>query len=247
MIHSRITPNQPLDKAISARTYNEMVDFLNRGGHRAGGNVPEFDNSNQHSIISVRNNTAGNLAPYDLVVASAPTFTPTANLRAFQETSTIDVVAPTSTSRGSFFVMLTPCKPGQIAFAMVSGVTCVKINIVHSAHDRADLTTLANLVSGFAGSAEILWKESGTGVKWAIIRWPILDYGVILATADANITTGSSGTVSVYRNGADSGANETAWLTWMHGGQLISANKQLKAEWFKDQRKWIITGAECES
>ena len=59
-----------------------------------------------------------------------------------------------------------------IARAVAVGMTAVKLNIVSSTDQYADIEvgTTANLKSGSTGAAKIVWKESGTGLKWAIVR-----------------------------------------------------------------------------
>jgi hypothetical protein len=63
---------------------------------------------------------------------------------------------------------------------------------------------------------------------------------------DAAITADSSGTVSIWSGGADTGDNVTAYLDWAHGDEDISLGKEVFIQWFADEQKWIITGAECE-
>lgn len=65
------------------------------------------------------------------------------------------------------------------------------------------------------------------------------------AVADGNISAGGSGTVSVWREGSDSGYDVTAYLNWMHGGTDVTAGTELIIRWFPDEEKWIIVAAEC--
>jgi len=55
---------------------------------------------------------------------------------------------------------------------MAGGVVQVQIDVTDANHGYADVKASDNtkLASGASGSAVILWKESGTGTKWAIIR-----------------------------------------------------------------------------
>jgi hypothetical protein len=80
-------------------------------------------------------------------------------------------------------------------------------------------------------------------------RAQVINRGItrLKAKSDATITAGSSGTVSVWMNGSDSGFNLTAYLDWIHGGEDISADKKLIIEWFGDEQKWTIVDADCES
>ena len=69
---------------------------------------------------------------------------------------------------------------------------------------------------------------------------------VLTGKTDAGIAADASGTVSVHfqSSGSPSEYDITAFLNWMHGSQLISANKQVLVQWVDG--RWLITGAECE-
>jgi len=69
---------------------------------------------------------------------------------------------------------------------------------------------------------------------------------VKIGKADAEITADSSGTVSIWRDGVDTGEDVTAELDWMHGSENISLGKEVLVTWFADEGIWRITGAECE-
>ena len=69
---------------------------------------------------------------------------------------------------------------------------------------------------------------------------------MITGKADATITAGSSGTVSIHF-AASASASEydvTGNLKWMHNSEDISLGKQVKMDWIDG--RWLITGAECE-
>lgn len=248
MPHKYITPGQPLHAAISARTYNGLVDILNRAETEGGSSPPEISRSSV-STLGFRNDHTVAVKEREIVVLGAPVFLPGANLAAFKQNVVLKGTAPVSTSRGKFGVVLGATPVGKLGRVATSGTIAVQVNVVDALHTHADVTpsVINSLTSGFAGTAEILWKESGTGLNWAVIRFPVIDYGVILGVTKAQIAVGGSGAIDVYRNGSVSAADETVHLTWMHGNQVISVGKQVRAEWISDQRKWIITGAECET
>lgn len=66
-----------------------------------------------------------------------------------------------------------------------------------------------------------------------------------IGKTDGTITPDTSGTVSVWRDGSDTGEDITAWLDWMTD-QNISADKEVLCAYFNDESKWRIIGAECE-
>ena len=70
---------------------------------------------------------------------------------------------------------------------------------------------------------------------------------VKIGKADADITAGSTGTISIWRDGVDTTENvEAVELDWMHGGTKVSSGKEVMITFFADEGKWRITGAECE-
>ncbi len=73
---------------------------------------------------------------------------------------------------------------------------------------------------------------------------------VKIGKADADITFGSSGSVTIWRRSsgaAPSATTETidAHLDWL-SVETISASKMVLIQYFKDETIWRIVGAECE-
>jgi len=73
---------------------------------------------------------------------------------------------------------------------------------------------------------------------------------VKIGKADADITAGSTGTISIWRsvNGAaptDTGDNVDAVFDWL-STETITAGKQVMIQRFKDESLWRIVSAECE-
>jgi hypothetical protein len=139
-----------------------------------------------------------------------------------------------------------PLAASYLGDAVVSGVTVSQITVNHASHDRADVDPSggASLVSAYYGSAEILYVESGTGSKWAVLRLGSFVAPLLKAKAGAEIAVGNSGSVTIYRNGSAT-ESVTAHLNWMDGNQAVAANSELLIQYFRDEAKWIIVGAEC--
>lgn len=125
------------------------------------------------------------------------------------------------------------------------GPCMARVSVGHASHTHADVVTgTSTLVSGFHG-CPILYKPSGTGTKDCIVLLGQLERGPYKAKADSTISAGSSGTVSIWLDGTDSGANETAYLSWIDNGGSISSGSELYISWFPADGKWRITNAEC--
>ena len=101
-----------------------------------------------------------------------PVFTPTDNVETFKNALAVSGVTPTADHAGAFAILLEPIAAGAMGRAIVSGVTPVKVNITNADHRYAEVEAgqAGYLASAESGSALLLWKEAGTGEKWALVR-----------------------------------------------------------------------------
>jgi hypothetical protein len=76
-----------------------------------------------------------------------------------------------------YVVIQEPLKDGKVGHGMLFGVSPAKLDIPVEAHDYAEPnpTLTAKLRSGWSGSCRILWKQAGTGEKWALVHFPVSD------------------------------------------------------------------------
>ena len=242
----RLRAGDTLDGNISARAYNQMLDLIEQISSTKVGSTYNSRFSSPVQMLQVEN-TIGDLLQTNIVKLTSPFFDPAVDLEKFQLNSVLKIATPSG--RGNFGVAPAALPNNEVGPIIVAGTCPVKIDVVHASHTHADLipTDQTKLRSGFAGHARILWKESGTGVKNALIQFPVADQGTLLGKPNATIAPGTSGTVTIWINGAATTATETGHLVWMHGGEQVSANKQVELTWVPVEGKWIITGAECES
>lgn len=55
------------------------------------------------------------------------------------------------------------------------------------------------------------------------------------------------GQINVYKNGEPQGLPyKTVWLDWVHGGESISVDVRVIAEYVRDEDIWTIIAADCE-
>jgi len=243
----KVLPGQEL--SIPAQAYNAFVDaaLAHRGVNSHGVAIPERSYSRHPGLIRVRNTTASVLARFAPVGLSGVAIDPTASLANFQNTPVFNAVAPgSSTYLGKFAVLQKPLASGAVGDAVLSGVTVAQISVQHATHDRADVDASGGgaLVTSYYGAAEILFAESGTGTKWAVLRIGSFVAPVLKATADGAISVGGSGSVTIKRNGV-SAQTVTAHLNWMDGNQPVAAGNELLIQFVRDEGKYIIVGAEC--
>jgi hypothetical protein len=79
---------------------------------------------------------------------------------------------PAADYDGLYVILLAPLANGQIGPAVIDGVVQCRINVKRESDPCAELKAgdATCLQSGRDGSALILWKESGTGTKLAVVR-----------------------------------------------------------------------------
>ncbi len=160
---------------IPARAYNAFVDAAMAhqtnvpvGG---GGRMPRQHLGN----VLILNKTGADLDEFSVVGLGSSIFEPTDT----QKTATFKAqvgfegeTPATASHTGKFAIILEPIADDAIGIARLSGVCPVKIDITDTDHAYADIDNgdTGNLNSSETGAAQILWAESGTGEKWAIVR-----------------------------------------------------------------------------
>jgi hypothetical protein len=170
----KVAPGDPL--VIPAAAYNTFVDAARDYLARQQDQVQEARPSGRHSgIVLVRNDISPPQPAERFWVLSidGPVVSPSDNLEEFKNRVVFSGAVPfISGYRGRFVVLLEPLAAGAIGLGVVSGVCPVKVYVNNENHQFADVQndTCGYLWSGASGAAQILWKESGTGVKWAVVR-----------------------------------------------------------------------------
>ncbi|HUU90110.1 MAG TPA: hypothetical protein VM238_02750 [Phycisphaerae bacterium] len=168
----KVKSGDPLE--IPARTHNAFIDaardHLARQQNVAGAPVAEL---RPGGIVPVKNASGADRERFDILGIDAPIFTPTDNEDGFKNQVALKGVLPTEADHaGRFAILLEPLKAGAIGLACVQGVCPVKVSVEDEDHPCADVNDgqAGSLKSGVSGAAFILWKESGTGEKWAVVK-----------------------------------------------------------------------------
>lgn len=225
----KVQSGDPL--TIPAATFNAFIDAAldqrrrQRGVGREG--QPVF---HQAGIILVRNDTGGDLDRFSAVGFSGPIVGPTDNEDEFKNRATAIGITPAVPShRGRFAVYLEPVAAGGIAHACVSGVIPCRIDVAHASHRRADVIhDSTTLTSGHHGGAEILWKESGEGLKWAILKLGLsVPLGV---TFDVRLVQVASASVEEGEADPDAGINGEEDCSFQYDLYDIHTNELLNKD-----------------
>jgi hypothetical protein len=159
---------------IPATTFNTFIDtardFLDRQNQirRTG-----LRDTRHSGIVLVKNASGEDRERFHVLGIKETIITPSDNEDEFKNKVALSGETPTEEDhRGKFVVLLEPLKTDAIGMGMALGLCPVKITVENEDHACADVNDgeAATLKSASTGAAQILWKEDGTGEKWAVIR-----------------------------------------------------------------------------
>jgi hypothetical protein len=131
--------------------------------------------SAQPVTVLVKNTTASTIARFGVIQFSDPTFDPTGggSQADFVDRVVLNGIAPNaSLGFGRFGIATQQIKAGKIGTAIVDGIVGIKIDVADALHMSAEAPVGSSglLKTTYAGSVEIIWKASGTGEKFAVVR-----------------------------------------------------------------------------
>jgi len=163
--------------AIPATAYNAMLDAAQAHRNRKINLSPKgagFDSLYVH----VENATGKRLERFSIVGLDGPSDSPDdpQNVDAFCNRITLRGIIPKEEHARRFAVLQQDAEPDMIVRACIAGVTVCKIQVSQQPESFDDLSCVATsgkteyLKIGEEG-AQVLWVESGTGTRWAIIRF----------------------------------------------------------------------------
>lgn len=163
---------------FQADHFNAMADAANAHAERQhAGGAPRLDLA-RPGMIRVYNNTGGDVAAFAVLGIEDARFAPSTVLESFQKTPVLEVYTPGEPDHvGRFVVTQEPIPDAAIGWAMVAGVTAVKIDVLDDDFDRvADICdgVTGYLTAGPSGTAGVLWREKqgwadSTGQQWAYV------------------------------------------------------------------------------
>ena len=231
----RVHPGDPI--SLSSNAYNAWCDAADdlRQRQMATSASQQLE-TRDVDIVLVRNDSGADVDQHGVLGIDGPLITPDDNLDEFKRRVVISGVTPAVAHVFCFVVLLEPLPAGAVGLAIISGVCTVQVDVA-SASDTtcgADVDDTAKLKSA-TGFNQILWKETGTGTKWAIVRIGVGGGGLKVATLDASlsyggtcsatITKGGSGTVTVHdvllQSGESLDSGTTVILALIGGDECV--------------------------
>jgi hypothetical protein len=168
----KVQPGDPLKLGASA--YNAFVDaaedYLRRQRRQA---VPSARQQRQNGLCLIRNASTNDYERWDVLAIDGPLYTPTESAASFENDMVLKGVDIDTPYAGRFAVLQEPIPADGFGLAAVAGVTVARLTVQDEAHEYADIVDVggyATFATSPTGSARILWKESGTGYKYALLR-----------------------------------------------------------------------------
>ena len=166
---THVKAGDPLE--IRAPVWNAMLDAARdrQARQHSTGRTPGPDFRGVPVLI--KNSSGTDRSQYDILGISGVVFAATDD--GFKQRIALTGVTPAAGSHeGKFAVLSEPIGDGDIGPAVVDGATICQVNITDANHEYADIANgdVAKLVSAKSGPVQIIWIESGTGVKWAVVR-----------------------------------------------------------------------------
>lgn len=240
MAHPHIQPGDPYP--LSAALHNDVVDLVNATRQPGNTRRPDAYPHRRREILNISGQT---LNMYAVVGLGDPAIQPETTDDNFKFQIVFDSAEPADNA--PFGILQNPCSPDGIAEVILFGVTWALIDVTDAAHEYANAIDgdYHKLRSREApGPAFILWKEEGTGTKWALI---IIDAGAaaggitsitgqtgVAQTGPAiTLTTGTTGTDFNIAGAANTftfhlpSASTTARGVVTTGSQTIAGDKTL--------------------
>lgn len=168
---------------IPAEAYNAFLDavrFVKEHRHDVGQDAS--DPLRQSGIIKVRNKSGAARERFDLLMIDEPIISPADNLQQFKNQVTFEGYEPGEKALPTddkepvlcrrFVILLEPSPVDGIGRATLAGASVARVDVIRESDRYAELETSnsSSLRSSPFGSTRILWKESGLGLKWAVVR-----------------------------------------------------------------------------
>lgn len=197
---NKVLPGQRL--RMAAADYNAFVDAAQGFRRRAfAQETGESWRDTKPGIVVVRNSSGADRERFAVLTLGGVLIPPDDNEPEFLSRFAFDcmqpgdVNAPHADPEQKFVILQEPLRAGAMGKAMISGLSPVKVDIGHASHEYADFKAgeTGYLQSSYTGSARLLYKESGTGVKWALAQFPIYDGPRIRVRNDSGSTIPEGG------------------------------------------------------
>lgn len=214
----KMVPGQRLS-GVSARTWNRLMDAANRVSF-ADPSAPPPPVALDPATVWASNATGAATGRFAVLTVQDSILDPSSDTDGATQDVMVEGITPTAAGQ-AFVVVIGGLQADEIGRAVAAGVVWVRVEVSSSGHAYATTingnnTKLASSATA-DGCARIVWKESGTGTKWALIALPVL----VNASSGGGITSlgGQTGATQTFSTGA-SGSD----ANWLSSGNVHTYN-----------------------
>ena len=244
----RVRPGDPLH--IRAADWNSVLaatEAVHGGKNRPLGGGLQFTRT---TLVDVRNDTEDDLLRISVLGIDGPILTPQDDVLEFQTRVCLAGVTPDRNDHfGKFVVLLEPIRSGAIGKASIAGVLPAWIDVVDEDHPFADVKHASTelLQSREDGAAQILWKEEGTGEKWAIVLLGPARPAWYWASLTEDLESGGSAAATLHQQDPVTGGlgatvrTVTVFCPVLPAGYKIPSGAKLKVEVHGPSGLWNVT------
>lgn len=169
----KVKPGDPPDRLLDATTFNSFIDAAKWVRDRFRGQVGAGDSESVvgYPSVYVHVRVAGAFPPMSVLAPTAAAIDPVEEPAAVQDHPVFDAAAPAAATDTVLVTLAATTEDGDVVKAVAMGVAVCDVNVTDTGHKFAvpitsDSTKLASAASG---SVQIVWKESGTGTKRAVV------------------------------------------------------------------------------
>ncbi len=151
--------------------FNTIIDATNLVMGEKFPDDNQFNpNAGDADLVMIKNNTGSNLAEFSIVKIGEVVITPDKNEADFKYETPLFYGEEIDDADNTFVVIQEPIEKDKIGYAKITGVTIAKITVSSETDKYAVLDTLTKkLKTATSGITKILWRQTGTGEKWAVI------------------------------------------------------------------------------
>lgn len=174
-------PYKPVRKGdpleISATAWNTLMDLARKAGERGAiGSADAEGVGRDPDVVTLKNVTQTDCPRFGILGIDVPVFAPTTGSTEMPRNyagalAMRGVLATTPGYVGKWAVALEPIAAGKFGKAALSGVVPAIINVQSGVTPRfAEAAGTMFARAGTSGSAQVLWVETGTGNRYAVLR-----------------------------------------------------------------------------
>jgi hypothetical protein len=246
----KLTPGETLE-GIPAQTWNSFVDATKVVRRwQANRETAPLNTLPEIGLVNCKNASGVKQDRFNVMRITDMVFDPgdATAIHEFQNFPTLKVDKPDTSILSKYVILQEPIDNGKIGYGLIAGISPVLIDVKDTTDDYAEVINAdaTKLRSQPYGSAQILYKQAGTGTVWAYVVHGLPGSQFAIGKTAAAHAKGSTGTINLYR-GTTKGSE-----TYTSGDDLTNVYNRfatlLTGKWVlcvRVQGGWELVAAEC--